>query len=58
MRPEYCPYCENSSLFLFVVVFSEEVDDVAKKLKLKLFRTSAKENFNVDKGASIVVSEK
>lgn len=27
----------------------EEVDAVAKRLKLKLFRTSVKENFNVDK---------
>ena len=28
----------------------EEVDRVVKELKLKLFRTSVKENFNVDAG--------
>ena len=32
----------------------EEVDAVAKRLKLKLFRTSVKENFNVDKGIILV----
>jgi hypothetical protein len=44
-----------SELNVLFRVFSEEVDAVAKKLKLKLFRTSAKENFNVDQGAFIVI---
>ena len=30
----------------------EEVESLAKKLKLHLFRTSVKENFNVDSGES------
>lgn len=29
---------------------SEDVEKLAEKLKLKLFRTSVKENFNVDQG--------
>ena len=30
----------------------EEVEDLAKQLKLKLFRTSVKEDFNVNEGQS------
>jgi hypothetical protein len=30
----------------------EEVDELARRLRLKLFRTSVKENFNVDEGIS------
>ena len=33
----------------------EEVEDLAKQLKLKLFRTSVKEDFNVNEGRSDVV---
>ena len=33
---------------------SEEVDELAKRLKLKLFRTSVKENFNVDQGNATI----
>ena len=33
-----------------VLLFSEEVDEMVKSLRLKLFRTSVKENFNVDQG--------
>ena len=31
-------------------ISSEDVEKLAEKLKLKLFRTSVKENFNVDQG--------
>ena len=34
----------------FWCLHREEVDDMAKRLKVKLFRTSVKENFNVDQG--------
>jgi len=30
--------------------FSEEVEELAKRLKLRLFRTSVKEDFNVNEG--------
>jgi len=33
---------------------SEEVTEAAKRLKLKLFRTSVKENFNVNEGSRIL----
>lgn len=31
-------------------VSAEEVESLAKRLKLRLFRTSVKENFNIDEG--------
>ena len=37
-------------LFFFSFFCREEVDELAKRLKLKLFRTSVKENFNIDQG--------
>jgi len=33
---------------------SEEVEELAKRLKLRLFRTSVKEDFNVNEGWLIV----
>lgn len=36
---------------------SEEVDAVAKRLKLKLFRTSVKEDFNVNQGNYKIITE-
>lgn len=32
------------------VVSAEDVEELVKRLKLKLFRTSVKENFNIDEG--------
>lgn len=36
--------------FTFINICSEEVESLAKTMKLKLFRTSVKENFNVKQG--------
>ncbi len=50
------PWAITIGVFLYLKYHgwrSEEVDAVAKKLKLKLFRTSVKENFNVDQGTSL-----
>lgn len=51
--------CIQLDIVVMVFLFhpSEEVDAIAKKLKLKLFRTSAKENFNVDKGVLVMYAE-
>jgi len=35
----------------------EEVEELAKRLKLRLFRTSVKEDFNVNEGQYIWYSE-
>ena len=35
---------------ILMLLCREEVDELAKRLRLKLFRTSVKENFNVDQG--------
>ncbi len=32
------------------IFLREEVDELTKKMKLKLFRTSVREDFNVDQG--------
>ena len=37
-------------LLIFALPFRDEVDALAKRLKLKLFRVSVKEGFNVDQG--------
>ena len=47
--------CKTTSLkcglhVILLPLHREEVDELAKRLKLKLFRTSVKENFNVDQG--------
>ena len=38
-------------------VSAEEVEALAKRLRLKLFRTSVKMNFNVDQGLSLTYFE-
>ena len=37
-------------IFYYLPIYREEVGRVVKELKLKLFRTSVKENFNVEAG--------
>ena len=44
------PHSESFSLCCACVPCSDEVNAVAKKLHLKLFRTSVKEKFNVEEG--------
>ena len=38
-----------------VLPFRDDVDALAKRLKLKLFRVSVKEGFNVDQGNASVM---
>ena len=44
--------CDDSLPFMFLLSHREEVEELAKRLKLKLFRTSVKEDFNVNEGQS------
>ena len=44
--------CDDSLPFMSLLSHREEVEELAKRLKLKLFRTSVKEDFNVNEGQS------
>lgn len=38
------------SIFFFKLIYSEEAEALAKKLKLRFYRTSVKEDLNVNEG--------